>query len=241
MSTDSVAQDQIKAFVDRILRLKAEAKAINADVREVYGEAKASGFDKTVLGKLVSYIEKRNADSNAVAEGEALFDLYLSAYYGVGTKVATHTHETEPLLTKAAGQGGDTHAEPVASQPIPEQQSPQPAASDLTALETAGQVAPIQPETANDVGEAQKVERRSPKPEDAGSIPATYASAGSSNGRTADFDSANAGSTPAPATSLSKAERMKRLRPHCQFPERCGSSGGKNHCWPCRKAAGVAA
>lgn len=56
--------------------------------------------------------------------------------------------------------------------------------------------------TANHESEAQKVERRSPKPEAAGSIPATLANAGSSNGRTAHFDCANAGSTPAPASIL---------------------------------------
>src|SRR5690606_19340010 len=70
--------------------------------------------------------EKRNADSNAVAEGEALFDLYLTAYYGAGTRVATHTHEAvyEP------------------------QAAPQPERG-LTASSSLGQAAPIQPETAS--------------------------------------------------------------------------------------------
>lgn len=94
---DSVAQDQIKAFADRIIRLRAEAKAINADVREIYAEAKGNGLDKTILGKLVIYLEKLDADSNAVLEGESLFDLYLTAYQAasgsVGTVRATHTHE----------------------------------------------------------------------------------------------------------------------------------------------------
>lgn len=81
MSVDSIAQDQIKSFVDRILRLKAEVKAINADVREVYGEAKSFGFDKTVLGKLVNYVEKREADATAVMESESIFDLYLTGRY----------------------------------------------------------------------------------------------------------------------------------------------------------------
>jgi len=93
---DAVAQDQIRAFVDRILRLKEEAKAINGDIREVYAEAKGNGFDKTVLGKLVSYVEKREASSGALEEAEALFDLYLTAYdSATGTKSATHTHEDD--------------------------------------------------------------------------------------------------------------------------------------------------
>src|SRR5690554_1450002 len=96
---DSVAQDQIKAFVDRILRLKEESKAIAQDIREIYAEAKGSGFDKTVLGKLVLYVEKRQTDAAAIMESEALFELYLTAYDGrvgrVGTDRATHTHAPE--------------------------------------------------------------------------------------------------------------------------------------------------
>jgi uncharacterized protein (UPF0335 family) len=96
MTSDSVAKDLIKAFVERILRLREEAKAINGDIREVYAEAKGNGFDKTVLGKLVSYVEKRATGAADLQEAEALFDLYLSAYDGAtGTPVATHTHEEE--------------------------------------------------------------------------------------------------------------------------------------------------
>lgn len=96
MSTDSVAADQIRAFVERILRLKEEAKSINDDIKEVYAEAKGNGFDKTVLGKLVNYIDKRAKDPNAVSESEAIFGLYLAAYDGASIdayeEVASHTH-----------------------------------------------------------------------------------------------------------------------------------------------------
>jgi uncharacterized protein (UPF0335 family) len=50
ISTDSVAQDQIRAFVERILRMKEEAKAIKDDIREIYAEADRLGIDKTDLG-----------------------------------------------------------------------------------------------------------------------------------------------------------------------------------------------
>jgi len=95
MSSDSVAQDQIKAFADRIMRMRAEAKAINADVREIYAEAKANGLNKTILGQLVVYLEKMDADANAVHTSEAEFDLYLTAYHSAsGTRIAiAHTHE----------------------------------------------------------------------------------------------------------------------------------------------------
>jgi uncharacterized protein (UPF0335 family) len=97
--SDSVAQEQIKAFADRIMRMRAEAKAINADVREIYAEAKANGLNKTILGQLVVYLEKMDADRNAVLTSEAEFDLYLTAYQAasgsVGTDRATHTHERD--------------------------------------------------------------------------------------------------------------------------------------------------
>jgi uncharacterized protein (UPF0335 family) len=96
MSDTNVAQDQIKAFVDRILRMKEEADAIASDVKEIYAEARANGFDKTQMGNLVTYLRKKDKDADKVAEGEAIFDLYLTAYLGasgkVGTKRATHTY-----------------------------------------------------------------------------------------------------------------------------------------------------
>ena len=42
--SDSVAKLQLRAFVERILRMKEEAKAINDDIREIYAEAKGNGF-----------------------------------------------------------------------------------------------------------------------------------------------------------------------------------------------------
>ena len=94
-NSDAVAQDQIKAFVERIMRMREEAKAINDDIREIYAEAKANGFDKTVLGKIVIHVERRSKDNVKMLEAQALFDLYLDAFDGAtGTVVATHTHET---------------------------------------------------------------------------------------------------------------------------------------------------
>ncbi len=93
-ANESVAHEQLRAFVGRILRMKEEARSIKDDIREIYAEAKGNGFDKTVLGQLVSHLEKREKDPDTLAERSALFDLYLTAFDEAGTEVArTHTHE----------------------------------------------------------------------------------------------------------------------------------------------------
>ena len=108
--SDIVAQQQIRAFVERILRLKEEAKSINDDIKEVYAEAKGNGFDKTVLGKLVNYVEKRAKSADTLAEQDALFDLYLSAYDGVPSRDFDEEDE-RPSRTHAHAREADHHSD----------------------------------------------------------------------------------------------------------------------------------
>lgn len=75
-NSHSVAQDQIRAFVERIERMEEEKKAIAADIRDIYAEAKGNGFDVKVLRQVVKI---RKQDSNERMEQEAVLDLYLSA------------------------------------------------------------------------------------------------------------------------------------------------------------------
>ena len=76
VNSKSVAQDQLKAFIERIERLEEEKTAIAGDIKEVYAEAKGNGFDTKVLRKIVSI---RKQDQNERMEQEALLELYLSA------------------------------------------------------------------------------------------------------------------------------------------------------------------
>lgn len=76
VSSDSVAQDQIKAFIERIERLEEERKAIAGDIAEVYAEAKGNGFDRKALKAVVRI---RAQDHASRMEHEALVELYLSA------------------------------------------------------------------------------------------------------------------------------------------------------------------
>ena len=76
MAEDSVAQDQLKAFVERIERMEEEKAAISADIRDIYAEAKGNGFDTKVLRQVVKI---RKQDHSERMEQEAILELYLQA------------------------------------------------------------------------------------------------------------------------------------------------------------------
>lgn len=76
MSEQGVAQDQLRAFVERVERLEEEKQTIADDIREVYAEAKGNGFDVKVLRQVVRI---RKQDKAERMEQEAILDLYLHA------------------------------------------------------------------------------------------------------------------------------------------------------------------
>jgi uncharacterized protein (UPF0335 family) len=73
---NSVAGDQLRLLIERIERLEEDKKGITDDIKDVYGEAKAVGFDGKIIKKLVA-LRKKDADSRR--EEAALLDLYASA------------------------------------------------------------------------------------------------------------------------------------------------------------------
>ncbi|MEM7695798.1 MAG: DUF2312 domain-containing protein [Pseudomonadota bacterium] len=76
MVNGGVAGDQLRAFVERIERLEEEKKAIADDVKDVYAEAKANGYDVKILRQVVRL---RKQEANERMEQEAVLDLYLQA------------------------------------------------------------------------------------------------------------------------------------------------------------------
>jgi len=76
VDTQSVAADQLKSIIERIERLEEEKKALSDDIKDVYGEAKANGFDTKVLRKIISL---RKQDRDERMEQEAILVLYLQA------------------------------------------------------------------------------------------------------------------------------------------------------------------
>ena len=78
----SFAKSQLKAFVERIERLEDEKKGLSDDIREVYGEAKANGFDTKALRAVVRLRALEPAERQ---EFEAVLDMYRDAL-GIGAK-----------------------------------------------------------------------------------------------------------------------------------------------------------
>ena len=70
------AKDQLKAIIERIEHLEEEKKAISDDIRDVYAEAKANGFDVKALRTVVRL---RKQDKTERAEQEAILEVYLQA------------------------------------------------------------------------------------------------------------------------------------------------------------------
>lgn len=71
-----ITAEQLKAYIERVERLEEEKAALAADVREVYAEAKANGFDVKIMRQV---IRLRKLDSQDRTEQEALLDLYKRA------------------------------------------------------------------------------------------------------------------------------------------------------------------
>ncbi|MCZ8184505.1 DUF2312 domain-containing protein [Rhabdaerophilum sp. SD176] len=67
---------QLKAFIERIERLEEEKRQIADDVKDVYAEAKANGFDAKILRKIVSL---RRQDADERREQEEILETYLRA------------------------------------------------------------------------------------------------------------------------------------------------------------------
>ena len=76
MSEAIVAADQLRLFIERIERLEEEKKGIADDVKDVYAEAKANGYDTKTMRKVVAL---RRLETHARQEADALLETYRSA------------------------------------------------------------------------------------------------------------------------------------------------------------------
>ena len=76
MAKSGFAKEHLRSFVDRIERLEEERSALTADIREVYSEAKGTGFDTKIMRQIVRL---RKLDQADYQEQEALLEMYKKA------------------------------------------------------------------------------------------------------------------------------------------------------------------
>jgi uncharacterized protein (UPF0335 family) len=75
-NSSTVNAAELLSYVERAERLHEERKSLAKDISDIYGEAKANGFDTKILKKVVAL---RAQDRDKRVEEETILDLYLSA------------------------------------------------------------------------------------------------------------------------------------------------------------------
>ena len=71
-----IAADALRQYVDRIERLEEEKKALSEDLKQVYSEAKSTGFDVKILRKIIAM--RKVADHERLEQAEIL-EIYKNA------------------------------------------------------------------------------------------------------------------------------------------------------------------
>lgn len=76
MTEENVSATQLRQYIERIETLEEEKKGIANDIKDVYAEAKATGFDPKTMKALVRL---RKMEAAARQEAEALLETYKAA------------------------------------------------------------------------------------------------------------------------------------------------------------------
>jgi uncharacterized protein (UPF0335 family) len=71
-----IAGERLKSLIERIERLEEEKRVLGEDIKEVYAEAKGTGFDPKIMRQIIR-IRKRDKDE--LDEEETLLDVYKRA------------------------------------------------------------------------------------------------------------------------------------------------------------------
>ena len=74
--TDNVSAEQLRLLIERVERLEEEKKSFQDDIKDVYSEAKSTGFDTKTMKAIVRLrkMEKHHRD-----EADALLETYRTA------------------------------------------------------------------------------------------------------------------------------------------------------------------
>jgi uncharacterized protein (UPF0335 family) len=211
--SETPAGGQLRAFVERIERLEAEIKELNADKSEVYKELRGVGFDVKAVRQCVA---KRRLGSAEREERDAIFDMYWEALTG-GSRV--HVHE-EPISSRSADRAASGGKPSI---PSPEDGG---AKMDEAATSSPDRAAQADISSANS-GQAATVPHSSALP----TVQADNA------GEVAASPSASPAAIPDADVPAFLLKERPSLRPLCQDPTNCAGYGHKT-CHACLMASG---
>ncbi|MEA3390144.1 MAG: DUF2312 domain-containing protein [Pseudomonadota bacterium] len=76
MSEGNIAADQLRLLIERIERLEEEKKGVGDDIKDVYLEAKATGYDARIIRQIIRLRKMQPHDRQ---EMEAVLQTYLAA------------------------------------------------------------------------------------------------------------------------------------------------------------------
>lgn len=110
-----IAGERLRSFIERIERLEEEKRTLAEDIKEVFAEAKGSGFDTKIMRQI---IKERRMDKDDLDEQETLLDIYKRALGMLPLEVAAAAREAaeeaqKPRKPRTAK--GKTPTEPVAA------------------------------------------------------------------------------------------------------------------------------
>jgi len=74
--TEVIAIEQLKQYISRIEKLNSDKAEVSDDIKQVFDEAKANGFDTKIMKQV---IKLKKLDKDSLAEQEAILELYRSA------------------------------------------------------------------------------------------------------------------------------------------------------------------
>ena len=72
----NTSANQLSQYIERIERLEEEKRALMADIRDIYSEARATGFEPKIMRQI---IKMRGLDKEVLAEQDILLSTYRAA------------------------------------------------------------------------------------------------------------------------------------------------------------------
>lgn len=72
----TTSKDKLRSYITRLENLESEKLEISEQIKDVYGDAKALGFDTNAIRKVIAI---RKKDQKKRQEEEMMLDLYLHA------------------------------------------------------------------------------------------------------------------------------------------------------------------